>query len=147
MNYIYSKFGFVNRGAYRWIVFVLLFMVYSYDYIQNHYGFSYTDEIIMMGLVSYWMVKARHKSKGLKIVFFVFGIYLLNSLLFPHNVTAAIFSDFIQQLKPFVAFYCILDLGIFLNGMWRKKIRRLCIVLILLMLPIGLTNIGGYCIE
>ena len=122
---------------------MLLFMVYTYDFVQRNYGFSYSDEIIMGFLLFCWLTKARHKSKGLCLILGIFCVYLINSFIDPHNVTAAILSDFIQQLKPFVAFYCIYDLGIYLNARFRRRLRKLCLLLVTIMLPVGCVNIGG----
>ena len=142
-SYIYPYYYFINEKAFRWIVIVLLFMLYVYDFVQRNYGFSYSDEIIVGLLFLCWTMKAKHKSKDFYILLCIFCVYLINSFIDPHNVTVAILSDFIQQLKPFAAFYCIYDLGIYLNARCRRRLRRLCLLLVTIMIPIGCLNIGG----
>lgn len=142
-SYIYPYYYFINEKAFRWIVIVLLFMLYVYDFVQRNYGFSYSDEIIVGLLFLCWTMKAKHKSKDFYILLCIFCVYLINSFIDPHNVTVAILSDFIQQLKPFAAFYCIYDLGIYLNARCRRRLRRLCLLLVTIMIPIGCINIGG----
>ena len=142
-SYIYPYYYFINKKAFYWIVIVLLFMLYTYDHVQVNYGLSYSDEIIMVFLFLCWMMKAKHKSKEFSVLLCIFCVYLINSFIDPHNVTVAILSDFIQQLKPFVAFYCIYDLGIYLNARWRRRLRRLCVLLVIVMFPVGYINMGG----
>ncbi len=141
--YIYPRYHFANRKAFRWITVVLLFMVYAYNFVHREYGFSYTDEIVMGLLFLCWTLKARHKSKEFRLVLCVFAFYLANSFIDPHNVRDAILMDFVQQLKPFAAFYCVYDLGVCLDARYRRRLRRLCVLLTISMLPAGLANIGG----
>lgn len=142
-TYIYPYSVFQNRFAFRWIAIALFFMIYTYDYVQANFGFSFTDEILLLLLFVFWMGRAKHKGKSLKIVLAVFLGFLINSFLNPHNVTPAILSDFIQQLKPFVAFYCMYDLGCCVDSRNCKRICGLCLCFALIMLPIGILGAGG----
>ena len=87
------------------ILFSLIFGVVFYDLIQNKTGFSYIDEFISLFLVIY-LCLCKKKQAGKELYFFIAiaFFYLIFSLLFPHNVTASIFTDFFIQIKPFFAF-------------------------------------------
>lgn len=132
-----------DKNAYIFIVLYLILGVITYDFVQNKIGFSYTDELLAVFLLMAWFLRAKSKSNGMYFVLFVFVLYLLNSLLRPNNVIPAIFSDFIQQLKPFIGFFTILDLGLTLDSYYKVKLCRLCEILAVIVLPVGLINIGG----
>lgn len=132
-----------NKFAYCLVLFFLIVGILTYDFVQIRTGFSYTDELIAMFLFLYWCFKEKHKTNGLLVVFTIFCIYLFNSIIHPHNVLPAILGDFIQQLKPFLAFYTMYDLGMNLNSYYRRKICKACLWLTLIILPIGIIGIGG----
>lgn len=69
----------------------------------------------------------------------VFVFYLIRSLLYPNNVTPAILSDFIQQLKPYAAFFTVYDIGISINSKYRKKFCTLVKRLAFIITPIGIS--------
>ena len=126
------------------ILFSLIFGVVFYDLIQNKTGFSYIDEFISLFLVIY-LCLCKKKQAGKELYFFIAiaFFYLIFSLLFPHNVTASIFTDFFIQIKPFFAFYCVWLLPFDFYEKDRKKLCKVCIGLSLLILPFGLLNPGG----
>lgn len=132
-----------GKFSYIFILIFLFFGVISYDFVQFKTGFSYTDEILAAFMFFYWILKAKHKTKGLYLVLSIFSFYLVNSILHPNNVLPAILSDFVQQLKPFVSFFTLYDIGINLNDTYKKKICCFCKIFALLILPVGLINMGG----
>lgn len=131
-----------NTLVYYVFVFSLVFGVVLYDFIDRRFGFSYIDEIIAFLLLILCFTGWKLKKE---IIFFiaVFSFYLCKSLLFPNNITAAIFTDFVVQIKPFIAFYAIYELGFDTSESIKKNIRTLCIFLAICLLPIGIFGFGG----
>lgn len=129
---------------YRIILFCLVLGVIFYDFIQKTTGFSYIDEIITLFLVLYLCtIKERKFVKELYVFILIVIFYLFYSLLFPHNIIPAIFTDFFIQIKPFLAFYCVRSLSF--NFLEKDKIKlcKVSVFFSLLILPIGLLNPGG----
>lgn len=126
------------------IKFTLVFGVIFYDFIQKTTGFSYIDEIITLFLVIYLCSSRKERSvKELYFFILILLFYLFYSLMFPHNVFPAIYTDFFIQIKPFLAFYCVWSLPF---DFYEKDSRSLCkisIFISLLILPIGILNPGG----
>ena len=129
---------------YSLILFSLIFGVVLYDFIQNKTGFSYIDEIITAFLVLYLCTNSHVNSiKELFLFVFVVLFYLFYSLLFPHNVSAAIFTDFFIQIKPYLAFYSVWLLPFNFKEKQKKNLCKACICLSFVILPIGILSPGG----
>ncbi len=50
--------------------------------------------------------------------------------------------DFVIQCKPFVAFYCVYNLPFIFSESEKRKLCRMCIIMALLMIPIGIYNLS-----
>ena len=133
-----------KRINYSFIKFTLVFGVVFYDLIQIMTGFSYIDEIIALFLVIYMCSSKKERSvKELCIFVLIVVFYLLYSLMFPHNVVPAIYTDFLIQIKPYLAFYCIWLLPFGFNEIDRRKLCKTSVFFSFLIIPIGFLNPGG----
>lgn len=125
-------------------VFTLVFGVIFYDFISDLTNFSLIDEMLAAILFIYWLLYSKAKRQKEFYIFLLISLfYLIHSLLYPHNVKAAIYTDFILQIKPFIAFYTVYNIGFSFSIKDKQKIQKLCIALAILILPIGLIAPGG----
>lgn len=93
-------------------VFLLLgyvFGVLLYDFLN----FNYTDELMALflggfALVTVVLEKRIYDLKRVIVVFFIFILYLIYSIIIGSNTIPAILSDLASQIKPFVCFFCTL---------------------------------------
>ena len=124
-------------------VFTLIFGVVFYDLIGQIFGFSYMDEILCAVLFLNWIAYGRKDAIEFLILGGVFLFYLIWSLSFPHNVSSAIWMDFLIEIKPFIAFYSVLYTSCYININHRRKIKNLCLILASFLLPVGILGFGG----
>lgn len=128
------------------LVFSLVFGVVLYDTIASYMNFTFTDELLVLLLFVYWVICGNKKNKNSR-EFLLFSLvalfYLCYSLYRPHNVSQAIFMDFLIQIKPFVAFYTVSCLDFRVKANDKLIIRVLCITLALLLLPVGILYVDG----
>ena len=123
------------------IIFTLLFGVILYDFIQAKTGFSYIDEILMVFLLLYGLRYGK-RNKEYMCFWGIAIFYLLHSLYDPHNVTPAIYRDFIQQLKPYVTFYSVLSLDFSIPKSKYRKLQKFCKYSAFCLIPIGLSGVS-----
>lgn len=135
-----SNLGKLN---YYIVVITIIFGCLLYDFINTTFNFSFIDEILALILFTYWLIKGNKKATEFYVLILVFLFYLLVSLNFPHNKEAAIWMDFLIEIKPYIAFYTMYNLNFFMPRKYRRRICKLCIISALLLLPIGLINPGG----
>lgn len=134
----------ILKFNYRIILFCLVFGVILYDFISNKTGLTYIDEIIALLLVVNLCVRLKERSlKELFVFIVIISFYLFNSLIFPHNVNAAIFTDFLIQVKPFLAFYGVWFIPFKFADVDRRRMCKACVLMALLILPIGVLSPGG----
>ena len=87
-----------------WILY-LPFCILFYD----RAGFQYIDELMTLGLVLFTFIK---KTSGhhIKKEIYTYGVlmifYVLYSLVMAINVSASVFLDLQQQVRPYCIFYC-----------------------------------------
>lgn len=134
---------FLEKLNYYFMLFCILFGCIFYDLIGKLTNFTYTDEIITLFLFIYWIVNGNKQAKEFYIAILIFIFYLIISLNFPHNKSAAIWMDFFIEIKPFIAFYTVYNLNLYIAPKHRRRICRLCMVSSILLLPIGVINLGG----
>ena len=135
---------FVNRHFFNLTVFTLIFGVMFYDTI-NILGFSYVDEICATLLLLLFGYKVFHSrtwefDKSFLFVISVFIFYLIYSIAISSNSTAAILTDFIIQIKPYLAFYCVYAIRPELSDNQRKIIRQLIFLCSLYVFAVGVLN-------
>jgi uncharacterized membrane protein YuzA (DUF378 family) len=132
---------FIDRQFFNLTVFTLIFGVMFYDVIHN-LGFSYVDEICAVLLLLLFGYRVLH-TKGWefnRMFLFVSGIflfYLIYSFAIHANTKNAILTDFVIQLKPYLAFFCVYAIHPKLTENQRKIIRQLIILCSLYLLLIG----------
>lgn len=104
------------------LIGVLLLGVIFYDYIDQQTGFSYIDEIFAFLLLLTWVIRGDKSVKAKEFLFFslIALFYLIKSLLYPLNVSKAIWIDFIIEIKPFIAFYCAYNLDLNITEKQKK---------------------------
>jgi hypothetical protein len=113
-------------------MFTLVFGVIFYDTI-HYLGFDYVDEICTLLLFVLFLYKV-FKSKTWEfnrlflITIAVFIFYLVYSFCINSNTNAAILTDFLIQIKPYMAFFCVYALKPELSDN-QKKIMRQTIIL------------------
>ena len=129
-------------GNFWFLFFSLLLGVCFYDFIDSNTGFSYIDELIVLYLSFKW-IKEGEANKEMRAFLTIALLYLLYGFVQATNVWKAILMDFFIEIKPFMAFYLSYSLKIQLSSHEQKIIRRWCIVLSILFLPIGINNLLG----
>ena len=100
--------NFIDNTFYYLFVFTLIFGVIFYDAL----GLNFVDElcaIALCGLYGFYIFHTPNWSinKMFLITLCVFLFYLCYSLFIHSNTKAAILSDFIIQLKPYLAFFTV----------------------------------------
>ena len=123
---VFSK----NNLFFAFLIFGYLFGVIFYDFI----GFDYVDELMALFLVVFtgMVVMERKKWKELIPIGIVSGIfifYLIYSFLIKSNTPIAICTDFLTQLKPFLAFYCTFLIAPILTVSQKRFLSILCIAI------------------
>lgn len=132
---VWNKF---NTALFRWSLVLGAFL---YTIISQKYNFTYVDEIIMAILLIEWIFQGK-KNKEFIFFFCIALMFLANSLITANNIIKAVIMDFVIQCKPFVAFYCVYNLPFIFSESEKRKLCRMCIIMALLMIPIGIYNLS-----
>lgn len=112
----------LKNNLFAWyLAWFFVFGVVFYDYIQSHTGFSFTDEIAMLVLFCFALFprKERINKRDTFNLFLVLGIFVfwfIYSMKIGSNNRNAILTDFLIQIKPFLAFYCTILIAPNLTG-------------------------------
>ena len=130
------------RFNYIFLLVSLIFGVIFYDTIQKNFNFSYIDEILALALAVRLCMNGRFTKEFVLFVMIVL-FYLTNSFIDPHNVNDAIWMDFLIQIKPYIVFYAVYTINFAISDRHERTIRRFCKIAAILLLPIGILNIGG----
>lgn len=133
---------FIDNTFYYLFVFTLIFGVIFYDAL----GFNFVDElcaIALCGLYGFYIFHTPNWSinKMFLITLCVFLFYLCYSLFIHSNTKAAILSDFIIQLKPYLAFFTVYAFKPVLNKQMKKNLQLLSIIFSIYLLGIGITSL------
>ena len=144
---------YINRSFFTLLVFTLIFGVMFYDIIDG-LGFSYIDEIcalLLFGLFGYHTAMSRTWAfnRSFLAVIAVFAFYFIYSLIIGSNSVQGIAMDFLIQIKPYVAFYCVYSLRTTLTKNQKNILRNLAFLFTLYLIPIGLAEAvyGGHIIR
>lgn len=134
---------FIRRynHSFNLIVFSLLFCVYLYDVLAL-LGLGFIDEFFVLYLYAIWLLHGS-PNREFKAFICLALFYLIYGIMQRTNVLPAIISDFFVEIKPFVAYYTASSLMIELSDSERKKIRHICLILALLLLPVGINYLLG----
>lgn len=130
-----------DKINYYLLITNLILGVILYDFIGARFGFTYIDEIFTTTLLAYSVIK-RKFSKEFSIFIGIALFYLAYSFAFPINKPEAIWIDFFIEVKPYIAFYCAYNLGLYLSPKHYKQIRTICVLIAIAMIPIGI--LGEY---
>lgn len=129
---------FIDNTFYYLFVFTLIFGVVFYDAL----GLNFIDElcaITLCALYAYYVFHTPNWSvnKLFLITLGVFLFYLIYSFAIKCNTKAAILSDFIIQLKPYLAFFTVYAFKPVLNQQMKKNLQLLAIVFSIYLFIIG----------
>lgn len=120
--------------------------VYFYDF----FNFNYTDEILILLLVIYTVIKIL-SSKIQKSLFFNFSVtififlfYIIYSIIISSNTVKIILIDAIIQIKPYIAFYCTRLLNIKTNDIDIKLLKYASIFGSTILLIVFTTSLFQY---
>lgn len=116
--------GFINKHFFNLLLFTLTFGILLYDAI----GFDYTDEIcalFLFILFGFYMVKVPGWpiNKAFLTTILVFIFYFIYSVVIGCNTKAAIISDLLVQIKPYLAFFCVYSMAPTFNESQKKILR------------------------
>lgn len=126
-----------------WFIVLSLFVgVCFYDFIGDNLGFTFIDELLVLYLFVKWLIDGK-ENKEFVVFLSISFIYLFYGFLFGQNVWRAVLMDYFIEVKPFVAFYCSYSMRFRLNKEEQCLVRKLCMVLSILFLPIGIDCILG----
>ncbi len=129
---------FVNKYFYYIFVITLIFGILLYDLI----GFDYTDEIcalLLFTLFGYHFFKTTDWAinKAFLFTLLVFIFYLGYSLVINSNVKRGILTDFVIQLKPYLAVFCTYTLLPVLSDKRKAQLRLWSLFLFVFLIIIG----------
>ena len=139
---------FINRQFFNLTVFTLIFGVMFYDMIDS-LGFSYVDEIcavLLLALFGYKVFQSKtwQFNRAFLFTLTVFIFYLVYSIVIGSNTIGAILTDFVIQLKPYLAFFCVFAINPVLSDNQKKIIRQLIVLCSLYVLTIGVAGLIDY---
>lgn len=134
-----------TKLTYRLLLWGIIWVVILYDIIQYYYSFSYIDELFTAFIALIALFRPRNTTylKEYIICGGVFLFFLFYSLYWGSNVKEAVWTDFLLQFKPYIVFYSSCLLNLRLNDYYKKRLNKWCLLLGVLMIPLGiLTQMG-----
>lgn len=96
--------------------------------------------LIIYGFFLY-LTKQRSFHPAAIVIPAVLLLYLGYSFYLSHNKPQAILLDFLIQLRPYITFFIVSQLAPSLSDMQKQQMARLCLLLWLLFLPIGVCGL------
>lgn len=93
--------------------------------------------LIIYGFFLY-LTKQRDFHPAAIVILAVLLLYLGYSFYLSHNKPQAILLDFLIQLRPYITFFIVSHLAPSLSDVQKKQMVRLCLLLWLLFLPVGI---------
>jgi len=135
---------FIDNTFYLIFLFTLIFGVVFYDATKY---FSFVDELCALGLCMLYGYYVFHTpnwsfNKLFLITLGVFGFYLVYSFAIHCNTKGGIITDFIIQIKPYLAFFTVYAFKPVLNETMKRNVRLLCIIFSFYLLAIGITTLA-----
>ena len=133
---------FVNKQFYT-LYIISLFFGLIFGYIIHIDVFDELCSFLLLILFIFAMFKTPNWEIN-KIFLFtlgVFAFYLIYSLLIKSNAPKAIFTDFIIQTKPYLAFFCAYQLKPVFDDSQKLILRQSCLVLWFILLVLGVCDI------
>jgi len=107
---------------------------------------QFVDEIlgfILLALFFIYMFKTPkwEINKAFLFTIAVFVFYVIYSIVISSNSTFAIFYDLTIQIKPYIAFFCIYQMGVAFTSNQKRVLNQLCLIIWFILLPIGLGDL------
>ena len=135
---------FIDRQFFNLTLFTLIFGVMFYDII-NTLGFSYVDEVctvLLLLLFGYSVLKSKtwEFDKTFLLAIGVFIFYFFYSIAIKSNTIGAILTDFIIQIKPYAAFFCVYAIHPKLTENQKRIIRQIILLCSLYVLVVGIAG-------
>ncbi|MDR3268602.1 MAG: hypothetical protein LBT83_06005 [Tannerella sp.] len=120
-------------------VFTLFFGVLLY----NVTGFKGMDEIACVALLVFYgffvfAEKKRKMNVGILVTLLIFLFYLFYSFYVAYNALNAITFDFLIQIRPYVAFFMVLEMAPSFSDSQKQLLKRLCLYIWPFFIPIGI---------
>ena len=139
---------FINNQFFNLTVFALIFGVIFYDSIDA-LGFSYLDEIcaLLLLILFIYMVfstKSWEFDKAFLFVIVVFVFYLVYSFVIQSNTKGAILTDFVIQVKPYLAFFCVYAMHPVFSDNQKTILRQLAVLCSVYVLIAGVASLFSY---
>lgn len=133
---------FINNTYYIFFIISLVFGLLLYGTI----GFDGIDELCAFILILFFCYVITNQrdwpiNKVFLITIGVFLFYLGYSFYIGSNVKKAIVSDFIIQLKPYVAFFIVYQLRPLFSKNQKAKLRIICVASFLILLLLGILSL------
>lgn len=133
---------FVNRHFYSLFIITLIFGIVTYGLI----GFQSIDELCAVVLFVMFIHYMFHTSDWRinKIFIYILGIfifYLIYSLQISSNSKTAILVDFIIQLKPYIAFFCVYQIKPLFSKKQNTLLNQLCLLCWGVLVPFGIISL------
>ncbi|OAV71444.1 Lipid A core - O-antigen ligase [Bacteroidales bacterium Barb4] len=135
---------YLNKYFYNLFVITLLFGILLYDLV----GFDYTDELCASALFilfGYYLFNTPDWSinRAFLITLGIFLFYLCYSFYIRSNVPAGILSDFIIQLKPYLAFFCVYSIAPVFSKTRKEILKSLSVLFWILLLIVAVAELSG----
>lgn len=132
---------FIDNTFYYLFMFALVFGVVFYDATSY---FSFVDEICAIALCALYGYYVFHTpdwsvNKLFLVTLGVFFFYLVYSLAIHCNSKAGIVTDFVIQIKPYLAFFTVYAFKPVLNVTMKRNVRLLAVLFSVYLLGVGLT--------
>lgn len=105
-------------------------------------GFKMADHLSCIVLLLFYGIylsqaKSRRLHAGIYITLFVFLFYLCYSLYISYNTWSAIMLDFVLQIRPYLAFFMVMQMAPSFSAPQKALLKRLCLYMWLFFIPIG----------
>lgn len=109
-------------------------------------GFEAIDELcagMLLVLFIFYVFKTPEWriNKVLLFILFVFLFYLFYSIQIKSNTIKSIFMDFIIQLKPYLAFFCVYHIAPKFTGWQRKLLKDLSLLIWFCLCFLGVSQL------
>ena len=108
---------------------------------------QFIDEILgfaLLALFFTYMFKTPkwEINKAFLFTIAVLVFYVIYSIVIKSNSTFAILYDLTIQIKPFIAFFCVYQMGVTFTSNQKRILNQLCLLIWFILLPIGLGEVA-----
>lgn len=133
---------FINKQFLNLLIFTLTFGIMLYDLI----GFDFVDEIcalFLFILFGYYLFKTPNWkfNKAFLITLGIFLFYLGYSFFIKSNVPAGILTDFVIQIKPYLAFFCVYAIMPVFTRNQKVILKFCCLLFWIILLILGVIEL------